>query len=110
MPRVMVEFKGGVLDGKTICSASPDEQEAQSAKGMYTVFRMGKGWRERSEQTDRKHFAVFSQPSPAFAEMAKQENWGEDQRRALMPYYHVIGWLEDDDEVLIRMEFFATDG
>jgi len=112
MPLVMFEFVGGILDGQTICSDSEEHAEAQRAAQLYLWFRLGKGYMERSEQTDRTNVGLFRQPSPNVAEIANRENWSEAQRNAMMPYYNyrVTGWQELDDLLLVRLKFVDTDG
>ena len=111
MAQIIFEFKGGLLDGKSMYSDSPDEVESQRVQWMCLAFALGKEYVERTEDMDRRNLGTFRLPSPKFAELAKKENWSEAQRNALMPYYNyrVTDMQQAGDMVLFRAEFVNTD-
>jgi hypothetical protein len=108
MPRVLIEFVGGNLDGSTLDTGSPDPQEAKSARSFYSVAS-----HLRDEQQRRESIAplIVSQPSPHRSELAAREQWSTDKWHALMPWYNyrIVRWLEDADVALIRAAFEGVD-
>jgi len=95
MPKIIFDFSGGCMDGKTVCSDSPDPREAKEARDFYTITEDG---------AEGRGFWTFS---PAGLETIDTEGAeiasGSGFRANHL--YRITDRLAEGDEVLIRAQF-----
>jgi hypothetical protein len=91
MRRVVVEFVGGCMDGKTVCTYSEDPVEAQEAEGYLWVSGDGAVGRR------------FMCASPAAMEALKQGSAKHGSELGLtFRKYEIFERMENGDEILVR--------
>jgi hypothetical protein len=108
MPRVLIEFIGGNLDGATLDSGSADPREAKSAVRFFSIARCLRDEQQRRESTGP---LIISRPSPRICELAEREQWSGARWNALMAWYNyrIQEWVPVDSDVLIRAAFVGID-
>ena len=103
---IIVEFYGGILDGTTYCSDSPDELIRQKVLRIAQVIGGCMRDAERREVTFRPGL-LYTVPSEEVMDRAKQEIWSEEKVRALMPHYVYEFWRvrEQDGVAQISLRY-----
>jgi hypothetical protein len=88
---IIVEFYGGILDGVTYYSDSPDELTRQK---VVRIAQVVGGCLRDAEQREVafQPDMLYSVPSQEVVEVATRENWSEARIKALMPYYVYEFW------------------